>query len=241
MEHPEAPGKHRDHRGAHRDILGDVNTRSHFAMSAPKGSALPWPFGYRPVPAGRIDSARRVRQSRSRETRGRLIWAAEDVIREKGLARATVRAIAARAGVAVGTIYRRLANKDALIRAVGDRAFDRTLFRVSGLRTERWLGASSEDVIRRRASNALLEIERDRHLILAFMEDGRSERAIHAALTALLRRIAPAVSGIDATIDLALLTLRAWTLRAALPSGSRPSRDDLTLRITRLVTQSLGL
>jgi AcrR family transcriptional regulator len=55
-------------------------------------------------------------QARSRQTMERLLAATLAVIEEKGLAGVTIPAIAASAGVSAGSVYRRFADKDALIR-----------------------------------------------------------------------------------------------------------------------------
>lgn len=65
------------------------------------------------------------RQARSRETLTRLLDAAEAVLAEGGLDAATVPAIAKRAGLSVGAVYRRFPDKDALLRAVYFRMFAR--------------------------------------------------------------------------------------------------------------------
>jgi len=65
------------------------------------------------------------RQARSRETLTRLLDAAEGVLGESGLDAATVPAIAQRAGLSVGAVYRRFPDKDALLRAVYFRMFAR--------------------------------------------------------------------------------------------------------------------
>src|SRR5687768_11783635 len=77
--------------------------------------------GYRPLPFRRTPTALPARQARSRITRERLLGAVESVIREGGLERATVRAIAARAGVSVGTVYRRFPHKRALLETARER------------------------------------------------------------------------------------------------------------------------
>ena len=61
------------------------------------------------------------KQARSIETLTRLLNAAEQLLDEEGLDAATVPAIAKRAGVSVGVVYRRFADKDALLRAVSQR------------------------------------------------------------------------------------------------------------------------
>jgi AcrR family transcriptional regulator len=65
------------------------------------------------------------RQARSRETLTRLLDAAEAVLAEGGLDAATVPAIAKRAGLSVGAVYRRFPDKDGLLRAVYFRMFAR--------------------------------------------------------------------------------------------------------------------
>jgi len=68
---------------------------------------------------------RQPQQARSRETLGRLLDAAEMLLTEGGLDAATVPAIAERAGVSVGVVYRRFPDKDALLRSVYLRFFGR--------------------------------------------------------------------------------------------------------------------
>lgn len=58
------------------------------------------------------------KQARSRESLGRLMKAAREILNEKGLESATVPRVAARAGLSAGSVYRRFPNKDALMRAV---------------------------------------------------------------------------------------------------------------------------
>jgi AcrR family transcriptional regulator len=57
-------------------------------------------------------------QARSRESLGRLMKAAREILNEKGIEGATVPRVAARAGLSPGSVYRRFRNKDALMRAV---------------------------------------------------------------------------------------------------------------------------
>jgi len=58
------------------------------------------------------------KQARSRESLGRLMKAAREILNEKGIENATVPRVAARAGLSPGSVYRRFPNKDALMRAV---------------------------------------------------------------------------------------------------------------------------
>lgn len=63
-------------------------------------------------------------QARSRESLKRLLKAAIEVLNKDGLEGATIPRIAARAGLSPGTVYRRFADKDALLREVGIRLLD---------------------------------------------------------------------------------------------------------------------
>jgi AcrR family transcriptional regulator len=64
-----------------------------------------------------------VVQKRGRHTLERLLDAAEQMLDFVGLEGATVPAIAAAAGVSVGTVYKRFPDKDAVLRAVNERFF----------------------------------------------------------------------------------------------------------------------
>jgi AcrR family transcriptional regulator len=70
-----------------------------------------------------VDSALPARQQRSQMTTERLLEAAESLLRESGADAATLRAIADRAGVSVGIVYRRFRDKDTVLRAVYTRFF----------------------------------------------------------------------------------------------------------------------
>jgi AcrR family transcriptional regulator len=61
------------------------------------------------------------KQARSLETVNRLLDAAEQLLETEGLDAATVPAIAKRARVSVGVVYRRFPDKDTLLRAVWER------------------------------------------------------------------------------------------------------------------------
>jgi AcrR family transcriptional regulator len=66
-------------------------------------------------------------RARGRATLERLLDAAETLLRRGGPDAATVPAIAERAGVSVGNVYKRFPDKDALLRAVYERFFTRAL------------------------------------------------------------------------------------------------------------------
>lgn len=72
----------------------------------------------------------RVRR-RKAQTRDTLLRAAEDLLREGGFAGLTVQALAERAGVGVGTVYRYFESKDALATEVFRRATEREVSAVA--------------------------------------------------------------------------------------------------------------
>lgn len=66
-------------------------------------------------------------QERGRAAVERLLAAAEKILETQGLEAATVPAIAARAGMSVGNVYKRFPDKDSLLRAVYQRFFAEAL------------------------------------------------------------------------------------------------------------------
>lgn len=75
--------------------------------------------------AATLDRPLPARQQRSQATTEQLLSAAESLLREGGFDSATLRAIADRAGVSLGIVYRRFHDKDAVLRAVYTRFFER--------------------------------------------------------------------------------------------------------------------
>jgi AcrR family transcriptional regulator len=136
----------------------------------------------RPARAARRDAVRNYQ---------RILDAARDVLGESG-AEAGMEEIAARAGVGVGTVYRRFASKDALIGelmrlALADllAAVDRALARADGHGLEELLRAFGLSF----ASHA-----RYANLFLDRPTDAAATRRIQAALTELTRRAVAAGS-----------------------------------------------
>jgi AcrR family transcriptional regulator len=66
--------------------------------------------------------AKAEKPSKSEETRGRILEAALSVFRERGFEKATMREIAAEAGVAVGAAYYYFDSKDAIVMAFYERS-----------------------------------------------------------------------------------------------------------------------
>ncbi|MEU1151232.1 TetR/AcrR family transcriptional regulator [Streptomyces sp. NPDC005863] len=65
------------------------------------------------------------RQARSAATLARVLRAAEEIASSAGLEEMTITGVAERAGVSVGTIYRRFEDKEQLVNALTERMLDR--------------------------------------------------------------------------------------------------------------------
>lgn len=70
-------------------------------------------------------SYREPQQARSAATLARVLRAAEEIASDSGLDEMTIASVAKRAGVAVGTIYRRFEDKEQLITALTERMLER--------------------------------------------------------------------------------------------------------------------
>ncbi|MEW2166506.1 TetR/AcrR family transcriptional regulator [Streptomyces sp. NPDC007084] len=68
---------------------------------------------------------REPRQARSAATLARVLQAAEDLASSVGIEDMTITGVAERAGVSVGTIYRRFEDKEQLVNALTERMLDR--------------------------------------------------------------------------------------------------------------------
>ncbi|WP_406458566.1 TetR/AcrR family transcriptional regulator [Streptomyces sp. NBC_00876] len=68
---------------------------------------------------------RAPRQARSAATLARVLQAAEEIASSSGLGEMTITGVAERAGVSVGTIYRRFEDKEQLINALTERMLER--------------------------------------------------------------------------------------------------------------------
>ncbi len=115
------------------------------------------------------------KQTRSRETLKRLLQAAAVVLEEKGVEGATIPAIAARAGVSPGAVYRRFRDTDALLRTLVVRTLSQSGERTAELLTpqfaaENSLAALAEKVI----ATTLVGYRKHARLLRAFTQFARS-------------------------------------------------------------------
>jgi AcrR family transcriptional regulator len=87
-------------------------------------------------------------QERGRNSLERLLAAAEQTLESAGLEAATVPAIAVRASMSVGNVYKRFPDKDSLFRAVYDRFFsDAFAANEFALDPAKWEGISTGEVV----------------------------------------------------------------------------------------------
>lgn len=115
------------------------------------------------------------KQARSRDTLARLLNAAEQLLEEGGLDAATVPAIAERAAVSVGVVYRRFPDKDALLRAVYERFFWRVKEQNNiGLATFATIKLPLPDLIRGMVRGMVEGYRRKRNILRALLQYSRT-------------------------------------------------------------------
>jgi AcrR family transcriptional regulator len=127
--------------------------------------------------------AKPAQQERSRKNRDNIVDAFEELLKEKPFEKISVNDIAARADVAVGTLYRRFKNKDALIPVVFDLYKNRAEQWTTGEgRIEPADDATLRDVIELIVKGAWTILTREAHIL----------RAVH-----ILARTKPEIIGDD--------------------------------------------
>ena len=200
-------------------------------------------------------------QARAQETRRRLVDAAEALLREGGLEAATVPMIATRAGVAVGNVYKRFPDKDALLRAVFARFHERAAAgNARALDRARWSRAPIGPLLASLLTGTVRSYIENRRLygaLVAFADAHPDERfrrqmdrlrraALHDAARLLLERRAR-MAHPDPEAGVAfVLTCVATTLRGVLLAPRPPRRytadpDAFAAELTRLVLSYLQL
>ncbi|WND04033.1 TetR/AcrR family transcriptional regulator [Temperatibacter marinus] len=104
-----------------------------------------------------------AQQKRSLEKQKKIIIALETLLKEKDFSQISVAAIADKAGVAVGTVYRRFANKDAFLPILLERMKEKAKEQPVELSEVSTL----EDAITQLVSIALMQLKEDRNLFRA--------------------------------------------------------------------------
>jgi AcrR family transcriptional regulator len=135
-------------------------------------------------------------QSRSQQTRDRLLDAAESLLKKGGPDAATVPAIAEAAGVAVGSVYRRFPDKDAVLRGVYERFFSRSLEgNLAALAEEHWRSVPLREMIRTLIRAMVRGYELEAPLLAALLDyaEHHSDEAFRRHAEALRRSTFAAV------------------------------------------------
>jgi AcrR family transcriptional regulator len=201
------------------------------------------------------------KQARSRRTLDRLLDAAAATLAELGVEGATVPAIAERAGMSVGVVYRRFRDKDALLRAVYGQFFESSLERNrAALASARWAGVPAVQIVATVVGGMVRGHDEYRGLLRALFayaqthpdaEFRRQTEALNAAaiaqVTSLLleRRTELSHPDPERAVGLALLVVASALYRRVQVDveASRPYADagELTTELTRMVVQYLGI
>lgn len=206
-----------------------------------------------------VKNARPALQVRSRRTRDRLLDAAEALLAAGGPDAATVPAMARRARVAVGSVYRRFPDKDAVLKAVYERFFERSVAANRGaLAPGRWDGTPLPDVVtalvrgmvrgyvQQRAILAALVRYADTHEDPAFRKHAetlRRETFDMVAAVLLAHRDGIDHPAPERAVEFALLTialvLKGLVLRAGWPAADVPV-ERVERELTTMTLRYLG-
>ena len=198
-------------------------------------------------------------QARSRETFNRLLDAAEALLEEKGLDAATVPAIAKRAGVSVGVVYRRFPDKDNLLRAVYRRFFERT--RQANLTGVATIGQSRlplSKLVPAIIRGAVMGNRMKRNVVRALILYSRTHRdpSFRKAAFEMNNEVMRAISAVlikradeinhpepEQAIEFSLVTLGAviYTMIVEDPLYTLSNPDAIESELTRLILSYLGI
>jgi AcrR family transcriptional regulator len=196
----------------------------------------------------------RARQGRSLQTERRLMAAVIALLDEGGLEACTAPAVAARAGMAVGSIYRRYADKDALVAAalldmvsLGEGERDQAY---AAIATE---AADLAAFLRAVALAALTAVREHRALLLAIREfvrrspdtdwrrrfQAQQGRGREVLATAAVARFGPAARGGESALRLALAAIyglvdAAWLEPAAGLFATPPTEDEFVAAVVEM-------
>ena len=202
------------------------------------------------------------KQARSLETVNRLLDAAEQLLEEEGLDATTVPAIAKRAKVSVGVVYRRFPDKDTLLRAVWERFLAQKREQTQAIiSATAGLNCSLADLIRGMIRGTIDTQRRKRALLRALLHFSRThpdpafKRAAHelnhanvAAITVLMLKHRDRIEheNPEAAIQFALLTV-ASVMQAVIVEGDAThvaglrTPVNLEEEMTRMLFGYLGI
>jgi AcrR family transcriptional regulator len=169
-------------------------------------------------------------QDRSVVTRDLLCDAAEELLREGGLARCTIQDVAARSGRSAGSIYRRFGDKDGIIEAVLARYLARTL--AANEKDIRALVSRHPDLsgrLKALVNGVVVDRRRDWRLLEAFRD--AAETSSGAALTRAFARMR------DTTLGLVKQAL--WDCECGLSGSGKARAIDFALAILANAPQAM--
>lgn len=184
-----------------------------------------------------------ARQARSAATVEVIVEAAARILETTGLAGFTTNAVAARAGLSVGSLYQYFPNKHAITRALIRRELEMLEMAVTGIDVakivpsplSRFIAIAVDQQLRRPVLAQLLEIEEDR---LGADEDiGPVRERVATSLSAILTA-AGQPAGRDMVQD--VMALIATLVNAAASRGER-NAERLLLRAEAVVNGRLGV
>ncbi len=158
------------------------------------------------APAGRRDAVRNYHK---------ILTAAREVLGESG-AEAGMEEIASRAGVGVGTVYRRFASKDALIDELLRLALEE-LLASAGQALERTDGHGLEELLCA-MGQSFADHARYASLLLQRQTDPAAARRISAAIEELTARAA-AAGTVSPAVTAADVTALIWAMRGLVQAG----------------------
>ncbi|NWG45217.1 MAG: TetR/AcrR family transcriptional regulator [Alphaproteobacteria bacterium] len=125
-------------------------------------------------------------QDRSRDSRDRILEAAEEAFSENGFAGAKLTDIAERAGLAVGTIYNRFTDKDGLFTAVLDNYVRTTRYLIeTGVDWEGQRKSPAGDILQNFVFGSFENLLRNKGLMRAIIERSLSDPSAYAPLAGL--------------------------------------------------------
>ena len=203
-----------------------------------------------------------VYQDRGRLTVDRLLDAAEYVLGNQGLEAATVPAIAKAADLAVGTVYKRFPDKDALMRAVYARFFTRGAEKATvALAPGLWADHSAQSLIATLIPGLIQAYRKERTLYRALFQfaETHADRKFRAdaelmvvdvarpiAVLLLARRAEMACTDPDAGVQFVLHLLLAAArgfVMSDLTARTAPTADPVRLaaELRQITLQYLGV
>jgi AcrR family transcriptional regulator len=205
-----------------------------------------------------LEWVRPPRQARSQQTLDRLLDAAEAIIDEKGLDKATVAEIARRADSSVGAFYTRFSDKEGLLRCVLERFTEQAVATAEAvLEPARWVDVSTREALESMVLFMLGILQARRRLIVALLVRAAQDPSVsalgqrlHERITeymhALIAHRGHAVSHPDPDVAVRLavwMVLSAMESRVIYSDGGTVDLDDETVaaQIAQMVVSYVGI